>query len=163
MGLMIRAIGGVPVRMAAPEIYEAMSRGTMDGAVLSYQSVESYDLGKLLKSGTIGENFGTALITYSIGESKWQSLPEDIRKTLAEAGAYATQEGCRRLAAGEGAAADRIRAGGMKAISFGEADKATFAKAFETVAEDWAKELDRRGKPGTDVAKAFKAAVSESR
>src|ERR1700733_3217532 len=31
MDLMMRSIGGVPVRMAAPEIYESLTRGTLDG------------------------------------------------------------------------------------------------------------------------------------
>ncbi|HEX2136615.1 MAG TPA: TRAP transporter substrate-binding protein DctP [Microvirga sp.] len=163
MDLMVRSIGAVPVRMAAPEIWESMSRGTLDGAVLSYQSVTSYDLNKLIKSGTVGLNFGTAVITYSIGEAKWQSLPQDVRNILAEAGEMATREGCKRLEAVERTATEKVRAAGMKEISFGETDRAAFAKAFDTVAEDWAKELDKRGKPGTEVAKAFRAALESAR
>ena len=69
MDLMMRSIGGVPVRMAAPEIYESLTRGTLDGMIFSYQSSVSYDFGKILKSGTEGLNFGTAIFTYSIGET----------------------------------------------------------------------------------------------
>src|SRR5467141_297038 len=65
MDLMMRSIGGVPVRMAAPEIYESLTRGTLDGLIFSYQSSVSYDFGKILKSGTEGLNFGTAIFTYS--------------------------------------------------------------------------------------------------
>ena len=43
MDLMMRSIGGVPVRMAAPEIYESLTRGTLDGLIFSYQSSVSYD------------------------------------------------------------------------------------------------------------------------
>jgi TRAP-type C4-dicarboxylate transport system substrate-binding protein len=72
-GLKIRTTGGamdlmmrsVPVRMAAPEIYESLTRGTLDGLIFSYQSSVSYDFGKILKSGTEGLNFGTAIFTYS--------------------------------------------------------------------------------------------------
>jgi len=62
MDLMMRS---VPVRMAAPEIYESLTRGTLDGLIFSYQSSVSYDFGKILKSGTEGLNFGTAIFTYS--------------------------------------------------------------------------------------------------
>ena len=163
MDLTIRKIAAVPVRMAAPEIYESMSRGTLDGAVLSYQSVTSYDLGKLLKSGTIGMNFGTALITYSIGETKWRSLPEDIRKALTEAGAQATREACKRLGEMDMGSAEKVKDAGMKVISFSDADKAEFDKVFEQVSTDWAKELDARGKPGSAVAAAFKQAVAATK
>jgi TRAP-type C4-dicarboxylate transport system substrate-binding protein len=159
MDLMVRSLGGVPVRMAAPEIWESMSRGTLDGAVMSYQSVTSYDLGKLLKSGTVGLNFGTAIVTYAIGETKWRSLPEDVRKALADAGEAATREGCKRLSEAEATATEKVRTAGMKVITFDEADKATFTKAFVAVAEDWAKDLDHRGRPGTELMKAFKTAL----
>lgn len=162
MDLMVRSLGAVPVRMAAPEIWESMSRGTLDGAVLSYQSVTSYDLTKLLKSGTVGLNFGTAIITYAIGEAKWRSLPEDVRKALTEAGEAATREGCKRLEDIERSATEKVKAAGMKEISFSDADKAVFAKAFATTAEDWARELDRRGKPGSEVEKAFQAALESA-
>lgn len=160
MDLMVRALGAVPVRMAAPDIYESMSRGTLDGAILSYQSAVSYSLEKLIKSGTIGLNFGTALITYSIGDSKWRSLPEDVRKAMTDAGKETTMQACARLTKGEQAAVDKFTVAGMKPISFSEADQAAFTSAFTTVAQEWAKELDSRGKPGTEVQTAFKAAVA---
>jgi len=162
MDLMMRAIKGVPVRMAAPEIYESLSRGTLDGAIFSYQSSVSYDLGKLMKSGTEGMNFGTAIFTYAIGEAKWKSLPENVRKVLTEVGEQVTREGCKRFEDGEKAATDKLKALGMKVIALSDADKQQIAGTFKVVADEWAQDLDKRGKPGTEVFKAFTAAVAAS-
>ncbi len=163
MDLMMRAIKGVPVRMAAPEIYESITRNTIDGIVLSYQSSVSYDLGKLLKSGTSGMNFGTAVFIYGIGETKWKSLPENVRKAMMEAGEQTTREGCKRFEEGEKAAAAKIQSQGMKVISFSDADRKFFDDAFAGVADEWAKETDKRGKPATETLKAFKAALEPVR
>jgi TRAP-type C4-dicarboxylate transport system substrate-binding protein len=163
MDLMMRSIKGIPVRMAAPEVYESLSRGTLDGLIFSYQSSVSYDFGKLLKSGTVGLNFGTAIMTYSMGDAKWKSLPENIRKALTEAGEQTTREACKRFEDGEKAAAEKIKAQGMKVIEFGADDKKVFADAFKTVSEDWVKDLDGRGKPGSEVYKAFTEAVTANR
>lgn len=163
MDLMMRSIGGVPVRMAAPEVYELLTRGTLDGLIFSYQSSVSYDFGKILKSGTEGLNFGTAIFTYSIGEAKFKSLPENVRKVLVEAGEQTTREGCKRFEDGEKAAAEKIKAQGMKVIEFGPEDRKVFDTAFKSVAEDWVKDLDKRGKPGTEVLQAFTAALAASR
>lgn len=163
MDLMMRAIKGVPVRMAAPEIYESITRNTIDGIVLSYQSSVSYDLGKLLKSGTVGMNFGTAVFVYGIGETKWKTLPENVRKALVEAGEQTTREGCKRFEDGEKAAAEKILSQGMKPITFSDADRKFFSDAFAGVADEWAKETDKRGKPATDTLKAFKAALQPMR
>jgi TRAP-type C4-dicarboxylate transport system substrate-binding protein len=163
MDLMMRSIKGIPVRMAAPDVYESLSRGTLDGLIFSYQSSVSYDLGKLLKSGTVGLNFGTAIFTYSMGDTKWKSLPENVRKALTDAGEQTTREACKRFEDGEKAAAEKIKAQGMKVIEFSADDKKVFADAFKTVSEDWVKDLDNRGKPGSAVYKAFTDAVTANR
>jgi TRAP-type C4-dicarboxylate transport system substrate-binding protein len=162
MDLMMRSIGGVPVRMAAPEIYESLTRGTLDGLIFSYQSSVSYEFGKMLKSGTEGLNFGTAILTYSMGEAKFKSLPENVRKALIEAGEQTTRESCKRFEDGEKAATEKIKSQGMKVINFGPDDKKIFDAAFKGVAEDWVKDLDKRGKPGTEVFKAFTEALGTS-
>jgi TRAP-type C4-dicarboxylate transport system substrate-binding protein len=162
MDLMMRSINGVPVRMAAPEIYESLTRGTLDGLIFSYQSSVSYDFGKILKSGTEGLNFGTAIFTYSMGEAKFKSLPENVRKVLVEAGEQTTREGCKRFEDGEKAATEKIKSQGMKVIEFGPEDKQVFATAFKNVAEEWVKDIDKRGKPGTEVFKAFTEALAAS-
>jgi TRAP-type C4-dicarboxylate transport system substrate-binding protein len=162
MDLMMRSIGGVPVRMAAPEIYESLTRGTLDGLIFSYQSSVSYDFGKILKAGTEGLNFGTAILTYSIGETKFKSLPENVRKALVEAGEQTTREGCKRFEDGEVAATEKIKSQGMKVINFSADDKKQFDTAFKAVAEDWVKDINKRGKPGTEVFKAFTEALSAS-
>jgi TRAP-type C4-dicarboxylate transport system substrate-binding protein len=162
MDLMMRSIGGVPVRMAAPEIYESLTRGTLDGLIFSYQSSVSYDFGKLLKSGTEGMNFGTAIMTYSIGETKFKSLPENVQKALVAAGEQVTRESCKRFEDGEKAATDKIKSQGMKVINFSDDDKKQFDTAFKAVAEDWVKDVNKRGKPGTEVFKAFTEALAAS-
>jgi TRAP-type C4-dicarboxylate transport system substrate-binding protein len=162
MDLMMRSIGGIPVRMAAPEIYESLTRGTLDGMIFSYQSSVSYEFGKLLKSGTEGQNFGTAIFTYSMGENKFKSLPENVRKALVEAGEQTTREGCKRFEDGELAATEKIKSQGMKVINFGPDDKKVFDTAFKSVSEDWVKDINKRGKPGTEVFKAFTEALAAS-
>ncbi|MCA6106888.1 TRAP transporter substrate-binding protein [Bradyrhizobium cenepequi] len=163
MDLMTRSIGAVPVRMAAPEIYESLTRGTLDGLIFSYQSSVSYDFGKILKSGTEGLNFGTAIFTYSMGEAKFRSLPEKVRKALVEAGEQTTREGCKRFEDGEKAATEKIKSQGMKVINFSADDKKQFDTAFKSVAEDWVKDINKRGKPGTEVFKAFTEALAAGR
>src|SRR5258708_26314921 len=122
----------------------------------------SQEFGKRLKSGTEGLNFGTAILTYPMGEAKFKSLPENVRKALVEAGEQTTREGCKRFEEGELAAAEKIKSQGMKVISFGDDDKKLFDTAFKSVAEDWAKDINKRGNPGTEGFRAFTEALSAS-
>ena len=51
----------------------------------------------------------------------------------------------------------------MKVINFGPEDKKQFDTAFKAVAEDWVKDINKRGKPGTEVFKAFTDALTAGR
>src|SRR6478752_9940534 len=80
--LTLRAIGSVPVRMAAPDAYESLSRGTMDGLLFPLDSVVSYGLDKLVKHATEGVSFGSFIVAYSINQSVWDKLPDDVKQAM---------------------------------------------------------------------------------
>ena len=66
------------------------------------------------------------------------------------------------LPEGEKAAAEKIKSQGMKLINFSADDQKVFDTAFKSVAEDWVKDINKRGKPGTEVFKAFTEALAAS-
>ena len=78
--LTLRAIGAVPVRMAAPDAYESLSRGTMDGLLFPLESVVAYGADKLVKYSTDGLGFGSFIVSYSISESAWRSFLPRFRR-----------------------------------------------------------------------------------
>ena len=78
--LTLRSIGAVPVRMAAPDAYELLSRGTLDGLLFPVESVISYGLDKLVKHATDGTGFASFIVAFSINRDVWNSLPPDVQK-----------------------------------------------------------------------------------
>ena len=173
-GTKLRASGGaqnltlnrlnvIPVRMSPPEIYESMSRGTIDGTLFSFVSVESYKLTSLTKTATVGGNFGTVLVTYSISEAKWAKLPLEARRVLIEAGDRTVRSACEAFDAQERAAGERLKSAGARLVEFKGTDSATFGRIADEVAGAWAADLDKRGKPGTATLTAFREALTKAR
>lgn len=173
-GLKLRASGGaqdfvmhqlgvVPVHMAPPGIYESMARGTIDGALLAFVSVDSYKLEPLVKSASLGANFGTVVVTYSISEKKWASLSPAARQVLEQAGEQVTQQACATFDAREKLAIARLRASGVKLNRFSTADQAQLDSAYAKVAQQWASSLDQRGKAGSATLKAYRDALRSSK
>ena len=159
--LTLRKFGMVPVRMAPPEIYEALSRGTIDGTVLSFVSVESYKLTDIVKSATVGQNFGAVVTTYSISNARWQRIPRELQEVLTKAADEIIRSSCINFDRQEASAAGRLEAAGVKLIRFGKADQAKLDAAAGEVAAEWAKTLDQRGKQGSAALTAFRAALAE--
>ena len=155
----LRALGAMPVQISSPELYEAVSRGTVDGALFPYGSVYSYGFDGLFKYGTVNENFGSVVITYSMNEDKWNSLPTDIQKAILDASQETVTNGC-RVADEEGTnTINKLKESGWEIREFSAADKKELSNKTRGIVNEWAEALDKRNKPGTDVLKVFENAL----
>lgn len=153
-------LGAVPVAMPAPETREALSRGTVDAIAFPHGSVLPYDLVPHLESATEGANFGSFVATWMISQSKYDSLPAEVQTALTEAGAAATLNGCAETDAATESDKQTIAEGGVSFVTLSEADAATLQETMNSVGDEWAAELDGRGKQGTEILEAFRAALA---
>lgn len=163
MELSLQSIGGVSVRMTPPEIYDTMTKGTIDGALLPFASIYSYGLNQIAGSATKGANFGTVGITYSMSEQKWDSLPADVQEVLTRVGREVTKTACKAFDRSENELAEKMAAAGANVFLLSDEEKATLNESFESVANDWAVALDGRGQPGSEILADFRAKVKELR
>lgn len=156
--LTLRALDAVPVRMAAPEIREALVRGTIDGSVGPLVSLEPYDLLTVMRHATQNASFGGFVGTYSISKDVWDGLTEDQQAALKEAGRLTMEHFCSFADNNEAAGAKKFEEAGGTLWPYSEEQNAELAERVEPVADDWAARLEERGMPAREVLDAYKAA-----
>jgi len=158
--LALRKIGAVPVQIPTPEVREAASRGTIDGFLFPVSSIMPYDLAPHTGMATSGENFGSFVATFMMSRKKWDSLPADLRKIMDEVGEEIVEAGCKN--AEETTRIDRakIEAAGVKFVTLPEAEHDKIVGLMSEVGQEWAADLDKRGKKGSEVLKAFQDALA---
>lgn len=156
-------IKGVPIRMAAPEVYESLSRGTIDAIVWPLSGVTTYNLHNLARYATFEENFGSVVINYVISEARFSKLPENVQKIMLSVGEEATKRGCALVDQGEGGNIEKLKQLGITMVSLPPAERAQLASLMKTVGTEWAEGLDKRGKPGSEVLKAFNEALRQQK
>ena len=157
--LVIKKLKAIPVLMPTPDVYESLSRGTIDGVLFPFNSLAPYEIHKLSKTGTIGENFGTFVANWVISEKRFQSLPPGVQQDLTAMGEQLTRAACTQVEKDEAGDIEKVKAAGVKLTPLSPADHATVATVMQDVAKDWADSLDKRGKSGTEVLNAFKAGL----
>jgi TRAP-type C4-dicarboxylate transport system substrate-binding protein len=157
--LVIKKLKAIPVLMPTPDVYESLSRGTIDGVLFPFNSLAPYEIHKLSKTGTIGENFGTFVANWVISEKRFQSLPPAVQQDLTAMGEQLTRAACTQVEKDEAGDIEKVKAAGVKLTPLSPADHATVATVMQDVAKDWADSLDKRGKSGTEVLNAFKAGL----
>jgi len=163
MAYTVRELGMIPVSVSAPETYESMSRGTVDGAIFPAQSAFDYGLTDLIKSATVKKHFAGVVLTYSISENTWKKLPKKTQDILLQIGKKISTTSCTQFDAAEQKAIAKMKDQGTKEIYFDAASNKAIDSAFERTSGYWAKSLDDRGKPGSATLAAMRKAVAESK
>lgn len=158
--LALRKIDAVPVQIPTPEVREAASRGTIDGFLFPVSSIMPYDLAPHSAYASSGENFGSFVVTYVMARKKWDALPADLRKVMDEVGEATVEAGCKNAEATTAGDRAKIEAAGVKFVNLPKADHDKIVALMSEVGQEWAADLDKRGKKGTEVLKAFQKALA---
>lgn len=155
-----RALGAVAVRMSGPELHEAMTRGTVDGAQYPFISAKSFDLIGAIQNVVVGVNIGTLTTAFAISDAAWNKLPPDLQKVVAQAGEEVAKELCTYMDEQEKAVqASFAEKYHVSTISADDA-KAWEAK-LDVVAGEWKSRLEGRGRPAAEAIAAWSSARSK--
>jgi TRAP-type C4-dicarboxylate transport system substrate-binding protein len=158
--LTLRSLGAVPVRMAAPDAYESLSRGTMDGLLFPAESVIAYGLDKLVKHATDGVSFGSFIVAYSINQSVWDRLPDDVKKAMEEASEAIESKACADVDKEQDGTRQHLKESGVTFEPIPDATRAQMKEKLKGVGQEWAAGLDGRGKPASAALKEFEALLA---
>jgi TRAP-type C4-dicarboxylate transport system substrate-binding protein len=159
-----KALGMNVTLKPAPESYELLSTGVMDGTLFPAESVEGFKIDKVIKYATLfpGGLYNTSFV-FMMNQAKYDSMPADVKKVIDEmSGEFAA----RMIGRGW----DKVDRRGMafmqaNGVQFTKADPA-FVKAVTdktTPLEDkWAAEAEKKGlKNAKKVLADFRAEIKK--
>lgn len=155
----VSALGATPVAMPVTEMYEAISRGTVDGTVLGPLSALPYRLDEAATNATDGAQLGSFTITYAIAEPRWAALPRDLRDALARAGTDTTRHLCRALDERTAAARSALVRGGVAVHRLSPDERDRWLQAVAPVRGQWVGDMERLGLPGRAVLDELERSV----
>jgi TRAP-type C4-dicarboxylate transport system substrate-binding protein len=161
--LAVRKLKAVPIKMATPEVFESLSRGTIDGVLFPYASLFPYNVHTLVKYGTVGESFGSFAATYVISEAKYRQLPANVQKAMTDASEATVTRACALIDKDLDGQIEKAKQSGITLVQFPASERKDVDAAMASVSKEWAEGLDKRGKAGSEVLKAFQDALKTGR
>lgn len=159
MEFLVRHLKGVPVKISAPDAYEALSRGTIDGVMLTHASLFAYKMEGLVKYATSNGSFGSTVGAYSISEKRWKELPAPIQKAIMDAGEKATLRLCAYMEKDAQEAEERLKQRGVTMVTFSATEQKELEGIYAATASEWVTSMGKRGKSGSEALKAFTEAL----
>jgi TRAP-type C4-dicarboxylate transport system substrate-binding protein len=157
----MRRFKAVGVRMPGPEIHEALSRGTVDGAIIPYGPMLGY--GIQARYATSAEAFGSVPAIFIVAEVRWRQLPEPVKAAMTRAGEAANRSLCEGIDGEEAENLEKIKQQGTTIVRWSAAQRSEAAALLASVGDEWAAAMDKRGKPGSKVLAAARQARGANR
>jgi TRAP-type C4-dicarboxylate transport system substrate-binding protein len=163
---LLGSLGATPVGMPLPQIPDALSKGTVEGAVIPWEVVPSVKVHELTKFHTEFPATGPALYTttfvMAMNKAKYDGLPADLKRVIdANSGSTAsawlgkTQQGNDPI--GRKAAADR----GNTIYTLTTAEAQEFIKLSAAIDDEWVADMDKRGFKGAHLLSTAKSLIAK--
>lgn len=161
--LLLEELGATPIGMPVPAFPEALSKGVVDGGVITWEMSPSLKLNELTDSHTDVAGDRALYNLYFIWAMKkdvYEGMPDDLRAIIdANSGMIASQWAGRAHDTGDVVGRDVMAADGNEIAELSAEETARIMALGEKVTADWIAEMDAKGYDGAALVAAAEAAV----
>ena len=164
--IVLEKLGATSVNMPATKAYEAMSRGTVDGGVLTIPGWRAYAFEELLKYTVTDVAIGHWESYLAIGDAAWNRLtPQQQQLWDATARRLALDNAAYWEAGQLEVVKEAARAKGAAFVPVGELPQAMqdhIAKAAANTWITWVETMEAAGHPGKATAKLYSRLITQA-
>ena len=159
----IELLGGSPVSMPPPDMYEALDKGVIDGYVLDWMGINSFKLQDVTKNA-MTMPFVSVPKSIAMTQSVWDSLPDNVKAVFDELGGAAGTQlfGAAFDDCCEPLRSDFLKMEGRQINEVSDEQKALWEEAAKPIWDDWAKTMDEKGLDGQKLIETFREIVENN-
>lgn len=147
----VKTLGAVPVVIPTPDTYVALERGTVDGAVSTWEAMKAFKIDEVTKYHTVA-NLWSGVFYTVMNKKKWESLPPEIQKVIQDlSGAQAADQTATAFIKVDLEGMESVKSKGHEIINLAPAEYAKWRKSVMPLWDEWAKEWEAKGLPGKKI------------
>jgi TRAP-type transport system periplasmic protein len=145
---LIEVMGGSGVGLPAPELYDSLERGVIDGLMIADTGINSFTLHEVVNYGTL-VNFYVAGQFLVMNQGAWDTLSESQQQAIhAVSGREMSLEGARAYDEDHAATIAMYDEWGLEVISTDDLDLTPWEETAQPVIDDWIAAREADGLPG---------------
>ena len=152
MSEVIKALGGVPMPLEMPDVYDSMRRNVIEGTTNDLSTLKYWKFSEVNKYVTADWQLGTGYTFYFVmNKDKWAALPADIQKIFTEVALETKEKQALLWNTMDIEGADVFKAAGGQTFFLADAEAARWVKAVEPVLNGYKKSMTGKGFKEADV------------
>ncbi len=150
----VKALGSVPVGMAAPEIYSALEKGIIDGSFTPWNFIKSFRTETVTKSVTeVG--VGSFNIAFVMNKATYNKLPSDIQAYIDDIAPKYTSATGKRHTQFDEESKKLLKEAGGEIYHLSAEDLEKVGEAVAPIWEKWIAEGEKMGLPREQLVDSF--------
>jgi len=154
--------GAAGVRGGLTDFYSMLQTGLVEHAMLWPEAAKTFKIAEVAPTMLKADLGAVNSKTVTVNADYWKKLPEEVQDVLREvAVAYRDHVASVAMDRAEASRAAYVEAGGT-VVEVSAEDRAAWAAAMPNIAAEWAKNLDDKGEPGTDMLKSYMGKLAEA-
>jgi TRAP-type C4-dicarboxylate transport system substrate-binding protein len=157
----VKALGGTPVNIAAPDTYNALERGVVDGTVFPWEAIFSFNLAEVLRYHAVVDLFVAPLVTF-MNQKKYDSLPPDLRQVIdALSGAWAAEFTGTVWGQNENLGIEAAKKAGATIYTVPLEERQRWAARLKVVENEWVTSIEAKRLPSRQLLSDLRAAIKQ--
>ncbi len=165
--LLLKKLGATPVGMPVPAFPEALSKGILDGGVITWEMSPSLKLNELTDSHTDvsgDKSLYNLYFIWAMNKGVYDGLPDDLKAVIdANSGLMASAWAGRAHDTGDVVGRKAMVDDGNEIATLSEEETAKIRKMGDEVIAEWIAEADAKGLDGATLVNDARAAVAANR
>jgi len=165
--LLLKKIGATPIGMPVPAFPEALSKGVVDGGVITWEMSPSLKLDQLTDSHTDvagDQSLYNLYFIWAMNKGVYEGLPDDLKAVIdANSGYFASAWAGRAHDIGDKDGKAIMTASGNEIATLSETETARIQTLGDEVIAEWIVDMDKKGLDGAGLIEDARAAVQITR
>ena len=161
---MLDAFGAVPVGMAAPEMYDSLERGIIDGIMIGHSTIESYRLHEVINNVTSNLQLFVSPQTVFMNSETWDSLSTEDQELIARlTGERMALQGGEIYDEGYQTGLEMAIDAGVDVYEAPAAVRQQWQEKTAFLVDEWIASMEANGHPGQELYDLMMSFIEEER
>lgn len=165
-GMNMRYLAGIEgaagVRGGLTDFYNMLQTGMVESAMLWPEAAKTFKIAEVAPYMLKADLGAVNSKTVTVNADYWKKLPQEVKDVLLEV-AVAYRDHVASIAMDRATESrEAYVASGGTVVEVSAADRAAWANAMPNIAMEWAKGLDEKGEPGTEMLNAYMGKLAEA-
>ena len=165
--LLLDKLGAEPIGLPVPQFPEALSKGVVDGGVITWEMSPSLKLDELTDSHTDvagDKSLYNLYFIWAMNKDSYNALPDDLKAVIdANSGLETSAMAGRAHDTGDRDGYALMEDAGNDIATLSDAETSRIVALGEAVTADWIVEMNAKGLDAAQVVEDARAAVAETR